>query len=950
MRGSSQEAIPGRSSGSRAAGQGGTGPERPDAAMAASAMSRRRFLGAMAAALGAAPWMSGAGLGRAPDLRRKAERVISTQGHTLYQLRPACLQQGGPRALVGAAYDGAVLALDQASGEPHWKVSTPGFPFDLAVADVDSDGADEVFVASADGTLYAIDHDGSPLWRFAQHAPLFQVAVTTDEEGNRVIATGGVGQVVHLLDAAGRELVSVERPACVRHLRSGRFGDPLRQGLVVATATSGLNGRLDIAMLRPADGTVLWSREGRGHAAPNSGQRWFSLVAVDVDADGRDEILVSHSWGDQGRVTAYDGAGVELWSVADRAQVPRIPYRMNLLQPAEARGRRVLLDLFANLLIEHRMDGGVEAVVSGTYAPAAITWDPVSSCCFLGGDVSGGDEILVLPTDRAGWSGGFGRHRSGGRLGEVEANLERLRAGVASYEAPEYQPQPRATLHLGNAASTVRGGNILAVRHLVLSQRTEAGNPLWCRRRDRRRAYDRTAAEIVAAAQECEARGEDFLLWAGHGPAPYMPLATMQAVLRAAPRHCRGFEFAELEQTDDHMAAIVSEILLPLAASCREHGRARIVVRNKNVFFNGSCYLPFWRPAWVDGTFADIFVAAMEETNCRTQELSLAGRIGLWLTGRIDHWACRVVTDNACFDRMWEWSSQQVLSHHLRHLVSRATLGAEVFFTDIHQGPFTTGLAGQLGLFGELLARGVVHVPARDQVLGLSPVRIAMREPSPRFLAHGTNGHSYTYREDDHAPLVFDRLDAYWAGAPLPPHDFSSCAFNVRRRLTAFLPEFPHGLVPIVPDATGAAPAHPGAASFATDGEWYYAADGRRQDPRTFAPVVEEALKRAARHMPLRVLGPAHWSASRLDPRHVRVLVMDPGYVDPAPRMARIVWPGLDVISCRDILTRELLKPRGGGVDVAVPAGVFRLLDITHREPRAGVDAPSVEVLDRAGP
>ena len=35
-------------------------------------------------------------------------------------------------------------------------------PFDLAVADIDSDGMDEALVASGDGALYAVDHDGRP--------------------------------------------------------------------------------------------------------------------------------------------------------------------------------------------------------------------------------------------------------------------------------------------------------------------------------------------------------------------------------------------------------------------------------------------------------------------------------------------------------------------------------------------------------------------------------------------------------------------------------------------------------------------------------------------------------------------------------------------------------------------------------------------------------------------
>ena len=142
----------------------------------------------------------------------------------------------------------------------------------------------------------------------------------------------------------------------------------------------------------------------------------------------------------------------------------------------------------------------------------------------------------------------------------------------------------------------------------------------------------------------------------------------MERVLQAAPRHLYGFEFAEMEGVDAEMQEVVERIILPLAELCARYGGKKIVFRSKNIFYTGTAYLPFWRKVLMDARFTDVFVPALEETNSRTAELSLAGRIGLWLTGGFNRWACRVVTDNACFDRMWEWSSQQLQNHHLRHL------------------------------------------------------------------------------------------------------------------------------------------------------------------------------------------------------------------------------------------------------------------------------------------
>ena len=87
----------------------------------------------------------------------------------------------------------------------------------------------------------------------------------------------------------------------------------------------------------------------------------------------------------------------------------------------------------------------------------------------------------------------------------------------------------------------------------------------------------------------------------------------------------------------------------------------------------------FWKDLLVDRQFSDIFVPCMEETNSRTQVLSLAGRVGLWLTGYFDQWAERAVMDNLTYNRLWEWGQTLLMSHQIRSLSLRRTLGADLF-------------------------------------------------------------------------------------------------------------------------------------------------------------------------------------------------------------------------------------------------------------------------------
>ena len=94
---------------------------------------------------------------------------------------------------------------------------------------------------------------------------------------------------------------------------------------------------------------------------------------------------------------------------------------------------------------------------------------------------------------------------------------------------------------------------------------------------------------------------------------------------------------------------------------------------------------------------------------------------------------------------------------------------------------------------------------------------------------------------------------------------------------------------------------------------------------------MEAAVKEAAAALPLSVGGQVHWSAVRLDPKHIRVTLVDPGYYDPAARDARIVTRHVTAISCTDILSRESLPLENGEVRLRIPAGAVRIVDITHK-------------------
>jgi hypothetical protein len=61
-------------------------------------------------------------------------------------------------------------------------------------------------------------------------------------------------------------------------------------------------------------------------------------------------------------------------------------------------------------------------------------------------------------------------------------------------------------------------------------------------------------------------------------------------------------------------------------------------------------------------------------------------------------------------------------------------------------------------------------------------------------------------------------------------------------------------------------------------------------------------------------------------------MLVDPGYLDPAQRRAEVILQNLEGVGCTDILSGVTLKIRDGKIVTTIPAGLFRIIDITHRK------------------
>ncbi len=876
-------------------------------------------------------------------------RAFTTGGHTVYHLRSAHIDQNESRVLVAAALDGMVMCFTH-DGDLCWKNQiSNSLPLDLDVADIDGDGCDETLVASADGGLYVLDRTGVLKWQFSRESPLIQVCAATDTSRGTVILTGGVEKKLYALSAEGDVLDVFESPFVVRHIRCGDFLGDGKEYAAVVTAKND-RSRFFLQLFDPAGLTPTWEKPvGLATENPTEGTKFhvpwlayrvavFSMLPMDINQDGKQEILLTDHFEKRGVFYAYDHRGEKVLTASSRGIRGR-PYRMNLLthvtglRPDDER----IFGLYGNQMIVNRPDGSIEKIVTGPYSHACAEFDPDTQTLFLGSCISGGDGIYALRLDEPGWESAFQNLKPVGRIAEVERNMARLAGQIERFQRPAYQRPPKEAL-------VITGKSAEELRNLYLSQHDyehvkfaqfnlltedfdrEILTPPWNTKRETRHKYNLTAEQIVAFADEREQRREPFALWAGHGNDPfYMRLSTIEGVLDAAPTMAKALIFPEMERTDAAMEYAVRSHIIPIAELCRKHGTAKVILRNKNIFWNASCYLDLWRETLLGGENNDVFVPSMEETNGRTQAISLSGRMGLWMCGFFDRISARAVTDNANFSRFWEWSSQQRLSHLLRSLTLRSSLGSDMFLVNVYQGD-----PRELTSFYRMLETGVIAIPKREDLLSVADTCLGMKTPSARFSKHGKNGHNINHYQPGQPAAVFDRMDCYWGGAPTTTFDFSNYAMGSRHRMLNFLPTNPYGLIASIPADTNLKESPFFQRMLVTDGEFFYSDEDEAISAVDFKESALAALRASAARLPVRVEGEVAWTVVRLDPTHVRVTLIDPGYIRPADRQARVVLQHLQGVQCTDILSGERLALRQNAVTMSIRAGILRIVDITH--------------------
>jgi len=405
---------------------------------------------------------------------------------------------------------------------------------------------------------------------------------------------------------------------------------------------------------------------------------------------------------------------------------------------------------------------------------------------------------------------------------------------------------------------------------------------------------------------------------------------------------CQGFIEAENEPNkgSEELAYYLQHHVVPIMDACRQHGRAIMILREKNAWWAAQAATSELRRFLFNGQYRSVLVPAVEDSNSRSQDLNLAARVGLWLDGQVDRWACRVCADYFSFNRAWEWEYPMTGHPHLRNYAAHTSLGASVFMFQSGELNKQSDEFSRVGIesaepFLHMLGKGIITPPKREQMKSLSPLLVNVISPTERFLSTVANGHALQrFAPADLAPAPFSRLDCYWGMAPTPPYDVGAFVYNRTRQFDNTIPRTPFGFTALLAGSTPSGSGTPWTATWATDGDKLSKA-GRPFELEAARDAMRTDLQAGAQKFPFRVEGEIFWQLVSQGPGQFLLYLIDPGYLAPADRGVVIRSQSTGVWQATDRLTGQALGAVEQGLALTVPAGTFRLIEIksTNRQP-----------------
>lgn len=884
----------------------------------------------------------------------------------------------GKTIIVASAYNGTLLGISY-TGRVLWEKELTGFMnHDLWCGDVTGNGSDEILAANADGTLYCIGRGGRLLWKFKPNdAPMYAVC-TISHQGTPYVVCGGYDKSIYYLSGEG-ELIK-EVPSSLYSNENPRQPYPkavpdsgchltnfIRPVMVDGSEILAIHGVIH-TMAMGARGSLYLFQPLEEQPYSTIKLEWGrplgELRTADTNGDGNEEILMGTSNMLDASVLLHvdptNGKQSEFRISTLSEHIDRFGYRVTQPEVITDGDEDKYFILFGSRILLVPFDCSAEQseVYTCGYSFNDMWNDMQNNKVILASMQSGGSCVHIINADDPLWKEQYQALVPQGKIARILENTAAVRSNLEHFTAPAWERSPRPVYFMsdGRGLPVIRAIDEKYVSPVFLNRGGSSRAENWDRsgladeryrnRRDQRRTYDATSEEIVSSIAPRYEGAPGLAYWGGHGNDPYMyQLKTNKKILDHANGKKTVLIFPELEDHSHHFAYVMDDYFYPLARYCREKN-GMIYVRTKHTFWQANIYLPMWA-GLLSGEFSDVFIPAMEETTDKAMELSLASRVGVWVSGATDQWGSRCARDNPSFDRLRQHSHQMLPNHFLRNMIFHISYGAQYLDNFAVDQEY-------MSLLWLLVAKGALFVPGPSDIISFSPVHMSMLPPDDHYMNRSANAKWTTFFDgefEENNPFVFSRLSGTWPGAPVTEWDFSRYAAGVKERRQKFLAPYEHGLVLITPPQAGIHadkeaprgamverlnPIYKGIMKeYYTDGRHYYSADGTTTYPADeYYREVEEEIRHSASQLPVTVSGDAvAWVAAQSAPDHIRLTILDGGYINPDDRTAHVSFHSIKPVTMTDILNGESFDCTGSTIIVDIPCGMFRFLDIELEEP-----------------
>jgi hypothetical protein len=206
-----------------------------------------------------------------------------------------------------------------------------------------------------------------------------------------------------------------------------------------------------------------------------------------------------------------------------------------------------------------------------------------------------------------------------------------------------------------------------------------------------------------------------------------------------------------------------------------------------------------------------------------------------------------------------------------------------------------------------------------------------MHPPPEKWLRNAhKNHHPWEACEDDETlDAIYPRLHCGWGHAPLPEHALARVAFDKRRVANGMVPATPYGHMLMLPCHFDHDKIETVRDWWHTDGIYLWREGGQRLLGPAAGEALRDSLRAASGSLALRSVGEnVFYQLIRKDAGGYRLFAIDPGWLDPADRVAafEVNLPGS--LRARDVLSDEVVPIDSDRLELVVPAGAFRVVDL----------------------